>query len=166
MARDITNTYNAWSYTLDQATRDVFVATGNELPENGLEITLPRIVLGAAYTQRWSRVSLTGEVNASISTDGRRNTLISGDPFSIDPLMGLEAGYQNIVFLRAGIGNIQKIKTFRNTQELSIQPNMGLGLKLGNFFLDYALTDIGNQSEALYSHVFSLRFQIFKREVQ
>jgi hypothetical protein len=166
MARDITNTYNSWSYTLDDATRDVFVATGNELPENGLEITLPRFVLGAAYSTNFNKVTLTGEINASLSTDGRRNTLISAEPVSIDPLLGVEAGYQNIVFLRAGLGNIQKIKTFRGTEEFTIQPNIGVGVKLGNFFIDYALTDIGDQSDALYSNVFSLRFQIFKREVQ
>lgn len=164
VGRDLTSTYNAWSYSLDEATRDVFVATGNELPENGLEITLPRIVLGAAYTARLNRISLTGEVNASVSTDGRRNTVISGDPFSVDPLMGFEAGYQNIVFLRAGLGNIQKVKTFRNTEEYTLQPNIGLGLRLGNFYLDYALTDIGDLSDALYSNVFSVRFQVFKKE--
>jgi hypothetical protein len=77
--------------------------------------------------------------------------------------MGIEASYLNMIFLRAGIGNIQKIKTFQGAEEYSVQPNMGVGLRLGNFFLDYAITDIGNTSEALYSNVFSLRFRIFKQ---
>ncbi len=166
MARDITNTYNSWSYSLDEDTKEVFLATGNELPENGLEITLPRFVLGAAYTRQFEKLSLTGELNASISTDGQRNVLISAEPISVDPVLGMELGYINLIFIRAGIGNIQKIKTFRNTEEYTIQPNLGIGLKLGNFFIDYALTDIGDQSDALYSNVFSLRFQIFKREGQ
>ena len=47
MGRDITSTFNAWSYTLNERTIEVFTQTGNEIPQNGLEITLPRIVLGA-----------------------------------------------------------------------------------------------------------------------
>ena len=45
MARDVTSTFNAWVFTLDQETQEVFIATGNEIPENGLELTLPRIIL-------------------------------------------------------------------------------------------------------------------------
>ncbi|MEM9051997.1 MAG: hypothetical protein AAGC47_08105 [Bacteroidota bacterium] len=163
MARDVTSTYNAWNYTLDQETQDVFVATGNELPENGLEITLPRFIFGASYKKELGKFGILGEINAALTTDGQRNVLISADPLSIDPVMGIEASYLNMIFLRAGIGNIQKIKTFQGTEEYSVQPNMGVGLRLGNFFLDYAITDIGNTSEALYSNVFSLRFRIFKQ---
>jgi len=163
MARDVTSTYNAWNFTLDQETQDVFIATGNELPENGLEITLPRFILGAAYKKEIGKFGILGEINAALTTDGQRNVLISADPLSIDPVLGIEANYLNMIFLRAGIGNIQKIKTFQGTEEFSVQPNLGVGLRLGNFFLDYAITDIGDTSEALYSNVFSLRFRIFKQ---
>lgn len=162
MGRDITSTYNAWTYTLDDATKDVFVATGNELPKNGLEITLPKIVLAAAYKEDFNRFSLQGEINAILSTDGQRNVMISADPISIEPLIGLEASYINLVYLRAGLGNMQRIKTFRGTQEFAVQPNLGLGLKLGNFQLDYAMTNIGNLSNTLYSNIFSLKFQVIK----
>lgn len=163
MARDMVSTYNAWTYTLDPQTKEVFLMTGNELPENGLEVSLPRIILGAAHSHRWERFSILGEVNMVWTTDGRRNTLISGDPFSMDPVLGIEAGYLDIVYLRAGLGNIQQVKTFRGTKEYVVQPNLGLGLRLGQFHLDYALTDIGNQSESLYSNIFSLRFEILKQ---
>jgi hypothetical protein len=36
-------------------------------------------------------------------------------------------------------------------------PNMGVGLNLKKITIDYALTDVSNQSAALYSHVFSIR---------
>lgn len=162
MGRDLTTTYNAWTYSLDDATKDVFVATGNELPENGLEITLPKIVLGAAYKKELEKFALMGEVNAVISTDGQRNVLLSADPISVDPLIGIEASYINLIYLRAGLGNMQRIKTFRGTEEVSIQPNLGIGLRLGNFYLDYAITNIGNVSNTLYSNIFSLKFQVFK----
>ncbi len=163
VGRDITSTYNAWTYTLDEETEQVFVATGNELPENGLEITLPKIILGAAYKKELNKFAIQGEFNAILSTDGQRNTLISGDPISVDPVLGLEASYINLIFLRAGIGNIQRIKTFSGSEDYTVQPNLGIGLKLGNFYLDYAYTDIGDNSEGLYSNIFSLKFTVFKR---
>lgn len=162
MGRDISSTYNAWDYSLDEETQQVFIATGNELPENGLEITLPKFVLAASYKKELNKFAIMGEINAVLNTDGQRNVLISADPVSVDPVLGLEASYLNIIYLRAGLGNIQRITTFRGTEEISLQPNIGIGLKLGNFYLDYALTDIGDQSDALYSNVFSLRFQVFK----
>ncbi len=166
VGRDITSTYNAWNYSLDEETQRVFVATGNELPENGLEITLPRIVLGAAYHKDINKFSVLGEVNAIINTDGKRNVLLVGDPFSLDPLVGIEIGYLNMVYLRAGMGNLQRVKTFRNTEEWTTEPNVGLGLHLGRFHLDYALTNIGDLSEGLYSNVFSLRLEIYKKDGQ
>ena len=36
MARDVTSTFNAWSFTLDENTVDVFEATGNEIPDNSI----------------------------------------------------------------------------------------------------------------------------------
>ena len=53
MARDVTSTFNAWSYA-DQRTMDVFAQTGNEIPTNGLEVTLPRLMLGAAREFKFS----------------------------------------------------------------------------------------------------------------
>jgi hypothetical protein len=44
-----------------------------------------------------------------------------------------------------------------------VQPNIGLGLKIKSVSLDYALTDIGDNSVALYSNIFSLKFDLFKK---
>ncbi len=163
MARDITTTYNAWSYSLDEETQQVFIATDNELPENGLEITLPKFILAASYRKELNKFAVLGEINAIFSTDGQRNVLVSADPVSIDPVMGIEISYINLIYLRAGLGNIQRIKTFRGTEEYTIQPNIGIGLQLGNFALDYAYTDVGDRSATLYSNIFSLKFRVFKQ---
>jgi hypothetical protein len=43
------------------------------------------------------------------------------------------------------------------------QPNLGLGLKLKNLSIDYALTKTSTgEGESLYSNIFSLRLDIFK----
>lgn len=167
MAKDVTTTFNAWNYTLDERIKDVFKQTGNEIPENSLEITRPRLIFGTLYETVLSpKFNFNVELDAEITTDGTRRVLIhvSPSPISVDPRLGFEIDYRKIIYLRTGVGNIQKAKNFDNTTYYSFQPNMGIGLRIKNFYLDYALTDIGNASDALYSNVFSLRLDIFRSQ--
>lgn len=166
MARDVTSTFNAWSFSLDQNTIDVFEATGNEIPDNSIEITLPKIILGVAKNVKISnKFGLLSEINFDLTTDGKRNVLITGKPFSIDPHAGVEANYNQLIFLRLGVGNIQKTTDIYQAEQISWQPNFGIGVKFKGISLDYAFTDIGDQSEGLYSNVFSLKFEINKKTV-
>jgi len=163
MARDVTSTFNAWSFSLDEKTVDVFEATGNEIPENSTEVTLPKVIIGVGKNIMISKkFNFLGEVNFDLSTDGKRNVLITGDPVSIDPHAGIEVGYDNLIFLRLGVGNFQKVTDIYANDKISYQPNFGIGIKFKGISLDYALSDIGDQSEALYSNIFSLRFDFNK----
>jgi len=161
MGRDITSTFNAWNYNTEKL-EVVFNQTGNEIPENGLELTLPKLILGASYkTYIKTKFSVEPELNVDISFDGKRNVILSGDPISVDPHLGLELGYSDFIFLRGGVGNIQEIKDFDGSNSTTIQPNFGVGIKIKNVSIDYALTNIG---EALYSNIFSLKFGLFKQK--
>lgn len=165
VARDVTGTFNAWSYSLDQRTVDVFQQTNNEIPENSVEVTLPRMMLGAARQfDVGEKFDIIAAVDLENTFDGRRNTLIKSSTWSCDPRVGLEVGYAGIVFLRTGFGNFQYVSDIQDKQRLTVQPNIGLGLKIKSVSLDYALTDIGDASVALYSNVFSLKFDLFKRD--
>ncbi len=162
MAKDITSTYNAWSYNTELF-EEAFSATGNEIPKNSTEITLPKLIYGAGYRKDiTSKISMLAEINADMTFDGQRNTLISSKPISVDPHMGLEVGYNRFIFLRAGLMNIQKVKNFDKTETTIVQPNLGLGVKLGRLALDYALANIGG-NETPYSNIFSLRLDVNKR---
>jgi len=164
MARDLTSTFNAWSYTLDERTIEVFQQTGNDIPVNALEVTLPRLLLGVAREFNFGKeINLITELDLDATFDGKRNVLISADPVSIDPHFGLEIGYGGFIFVRAGVGNIQYVTEVSGKEVLTVQPNIGIGLKIKGITIDYALTDIGDQSVALYSNVFSLKFDIFKK---
>ena len=163
LTRDITTTFNAWSFSLTDQMIEVFDRTDNEIPENGLEITMPRLIL--AGMRQWkigNSFTYLAELDADLTTDGKRNVLVVGNPISIDPHVGIETGFKNIVFVRAGIGNIQKVTEITGKEVMTIQPNIGIGVKLKGISLDYALTDIGDASVALYSNVFSLRFNLNK----
>ena len=162
--RDITSTFNAWSSNLDQETEDAFILTGNELPENSIEVTLPELVLGVSRKMVFSdKIGMRAEINLKNTFDGRRNVLINSDPVSIDPSLGIEATYADVVFLRGGIGNFQVTTDIDGNRLTTFQPNFGIGVKLNKFTIDYALTDIGDRSVALYSNVFSLRIDITRK---
>ena len=163
LTRDMTTTFNAWSFSLTDQMIEVFDSTDNDIPENGLEITMPCIIL--AGMRQWkigNSFTCLAELDADLTTDGKRNVLIVGDPISIDPHFGMELGFKNIVFVRAGLGNLQKVTEITGKEVLTVQPNIGIGVKLKGLSLDYALTDIGDASVALYSNVFSLRFNLNK----
>lgn len=159
--RDVTSTFNAWFFNLDDQMIETFQLTGNELPENDLEITLPKIILGAQFkTNIVKQFYVKSEIDVDMNTDGRRNVLFRTSPVSIDPHMGLELGYGKWVALRAGVGNFTWIKNPNETESLTVQPNIGVGVGFKGINIDYAFTDIGDASVALYSHVFSLRFKL------
>jgi hypothetical protein len=165
--RDLTTTFNAWSFNLTEKEKQVFAQTSNEIPVSNTEITRPRFLLGAAYQLRLGQKStLLPALDLEWTTDGQRNVLISSKAFNIDPRFGLEFDYQRNVQLRAGLGNFQRVKDDfdPNKEKLTLQPNFGVGLKLGRLQLDYALTDIGNVSQVQYSHVFSVRINFRERK--
>lgn len=157
MLRDITGTFNAWSHN-SELVFDIFTQTGNEIPENSIEITLPKAILGVSrYFQIKEKFGLLASTDLVFSFDGRRNVILKSDFASMDLNVGMELNYREIVYFRLGVGNIQEVKDFDESTYTSFQPNSGLGVKINNVMIDYALTDIGDQSESLYSHVFSLK---------
>lgn len=158
-AKDITTTFNAWSFNLSEDEKSTFNDTGNEIPVSSNEVTLPRLVLGIAYqTNIGANFSLLAETDLTFSTYGREAALVSKNSLEIDPTLGIEIGYMNKAFLRFGMGNIQRRVNIENFDEstIEIQPNVGLGLKLGRLTVDYALTNLGDRTDILVSHIFSV----------
>ncbi len=166
LARDITTTFNVWSFRFTDAEQQALAQTGNVIPVSSYELTAPKIILGAAYYYPVSgKFDLTAELNLDLTTDGKRNVLIPMKPFSLDPHFGLEAGYNQLVFLRAGIGNFQRATSDLDGSDImTFQPNLGVGLHIKNIRIDYAFTDVGNQSQALYSNVFSLMIDLNRKQ--
>jgi hypothetical protein len=166
MGRDISGTFNAWSYNISDKDKATFIQTGNEVPSNSLEITVPKLILGASRTFLFwkNRISVLGELNLINTFDGKRNTVVKTDLWSMEPALGTEVGYKGFIYLRGGVGNIQKqIKEDATGYITTFQPNIGVGVKYKIFTLDYALTDIGDRSIALYSNIFSLKIDLNRK---
>lgn len=111
---------------------------------------------------------MMAEANIDLTFDGRRNTVISSDPLSADPKLGLEATYKDVFSIRAGINNFQQAladgDTLNQKKVWIYQPAVGAGFKLNNFYIDYAFTNLANQSNPLFTHIFSLKFNLKKKE--
>ncbi len=159
VAKDITTTFNAWSFNFTDEEKEVLELTNNEVPINSVEITNPQVLLGFAYRFEFGRSHLRPELNWIITTDGQRNTLLSANPFSLDPALGLEYQYRGVLSLRAGTSQFQREKDFDGEESLTFRPSVGLGLQLGNLVIDYAFTDLGSQ-ENTFSHVISAMLTI------
>jgi hypothetical protein len=169
VAKDVTTTFNAWSYSIDQQMREVFYMTQNEIPTKSTELTAPQLILGGSYNFRLGKkLNLLAEADVDMTFDGRRNTVISTNPVSIDPKLGLELSFKDVFFVRGGINNFQKALDDRDTtnqKKLWIyQPSVGAGFKVGDVQIDYAFTNLANQSYPLYTHVFSLRIDMKRKE--
>ncbi|MEY2830634.1 MAG: hypothetical protein RIQ33_2492 [Bacteroidota bacterium] len=162
--QDATSTFNAWSFHFSNADQAVLAATGNIIPTNSMELTLPKLRLGGAYkfSTDEEKFSIAPELGLDITTDGKRNVLVRTGIVSFDPKLGLEAGYKKVVFLRGGISNIQHQTDDNGKKITTLQPNVGIGLKLGGFSIDYALTSPGSTGNVLYSHIFSLKLDLSK----
>lgn len=165
MARDITTTFNAW--TFDKAKladiKDAVAGQNQEVPES-TELTIPKLQLGLSkkFVFHYD-YSLVTALDLNVRFE-QNNDIISTSIASITPSLGFEFGYTDLVFLRAGVGNFQNELQLDNSENLTFQPNFGVGFKYRGIAIDYAFTDIGDQSAALYSNVFSLRldFNVFR----
>ena len=161
MLRDITTTFNVWAIDEDKYNeiKDAVAGQNQEIPES-TEITLPKAQLGISKKFEFHYdYTLLAAVNLNMQF-ARTNDIFSSDAVSIDPAIGLEFGYTGLVFLRAGVGNFQNVVQIDNSSKVNFQPNIGLGFKYKGIQIDYALTDLGDQSAALYSNIFSVKIDL------
>ena len=175
MLRDITTTFNAWSF--DQGELDNIIAIYDNLNDNILndgnpdnddeviptvtpekiEITKPKAQLGVAR-----RFNIAKNFNLLAALDlnmrfTKTNDIISSSFISVNPAFGFQLDYDNMVYLRGGVNNFQNQTDFDNSTSLSLEPNFGVGFKYKGIQIDYALTNIGGASGTLFSNVFSLK---------
>ncbi|GAC1422086.1 MAG: PorV/PorQ family protein [Flavisolibacter sp.] len=164
-ARDITSTFNAWSFSFSDREKQALYLTNNDIPVKSTELTAPRLIIGACRNFILTKkISLLAEANFDLTFDGKRNTFISTSSLSADPKIGAEANFNNIFYFRLGINNFQKAlsdgDTLNKKKVWIYQPSLGAGFRIQNVKIDYAFTNLANQSNPLFTHVFSLQFDL------
>jgi hypothetical protein len=150
MARDITTTFTQWTINAEEYTKGINNTEANgpdAIPSNSSEITLPRLVLGAGRRfELPKQFSALVAVDLETTTDGQRNTPISTKALSVDPRIGVEFGYKDLVFLRGGAGNYQKIQNFSANSNGTYdsdwkgQYSLGAGVAVSGLRVDLALS--------------------------
>lgn len=168
VAKDLTTTFNAWTFDFTEQEKEVLYLTKNDIPIKSTELTSPRVTFGGGYNFTFSKsFSLLAEANLDLTFDGKRNTVLSGNTVSVDPHLGLEGSINNVFFIRAGITNFQQALSDGDTTNQKkvwiYQPGLGAGFKARNISIDYAFSNLANQSNPLYSHIFSIRFDLVKK---
>lgn len=165
VGRDISTTFNSWAFTFTEKEKQALYLTNNDIPVKSTEITAPRVILGVGRNFPISKkVNLLAEANLDFTFDGKRNTVVSADPISIDPKLGLECSFNKVFYLRGGINNFQQAladgDTLNQKKVWIYQPSAGAGFQIQNVRIDYAFTNLANQSNPLFTHVFSLQLNL------
>ncbi len=166
--RDATTTYTGWTFSLNEREKTIFSITQNDIPVQSGEVMTPRLTLGfARFIPTGNKLSFMPELNVDLTTDGSRyGAPINLGQLSISGRAGMEMNYNKKYFLRLGVNNFQTVKdntdsTYEATT-LKYQPSLGVGFYVNNVTIDYAFTSLNLQQNPLYSHVFSLKFDLRK----
>jgi len=159
IVRDLTTTYNSWKIDDDifdsPEGEEIEALENQEVPEK-TEITIPSVQIGIHRLFELKNdfyLGIEADANARFA---ETNDVFSSNSISLAPSLGFEFNYNKLIFLRGGVGNFQDVAEFDGSTSLSFQPNFGVGFSYKGVTIDYALTDIGDQSEAIYSNIFSL----------
>jgi hypothetical protein len=157
--RDATSTFNAWQFNGEKLVIEAGDSVFNLPPDNSLELTLPRLHIGVARSFPVSgKIAILAEINAAFTFEGRRAAVLSSDLIGLEPVLGVELNYGDVVYFRTGLGNLQRITEFHGKKRFLADPSVGLGLHLGSFYLDYAMSNISPRAISLYSNIFSVRY--------
>ncbi len=165
MLRDITTTFNAWAVDEDEFAKIKNALPGeNQTEPETLELTKPKAQFGVAKSFSVFRdFNILTELDLNMRFT-QTNDVISTSFVSIDPAFGLQIDYINMVFLRAGINNLQNYTDFDGSPSTSIEPNFGVGFRYKGIQIDYALANIAGASGTLFSNIFSVKvdFRYFR----
>lgn len=165
MARDVTGTFNAWSFSFTEREQQVLHQTNNIIPENSLEVTVPRFIAGVSYEfDIKNKFYIVPAFDIEMTTDGKRNVALKTNTVSFDPKFGLELNYLEIVYLRGGVNNIQKLTDESGKSRTSFQPNVGVGIRIKTFDINYAYTRMTTEKNTLFTHAVSLNLGINRKK--
>lgn len=161
MMRDITGTFDFWNVNSDKFD-SVFVATGNSVPENSVEITAPSVNISASYIFYIRSFSILAELGLSSWFDGKRSVLISSDFVSANPNAGIELSYNQLCFLRMGISDFQINREATMSNSFSCVPSVGAGLQFKRWSVDYTFAAANKNTYDYKCNLFSFRLKLGK----
>ncbi|MEX2364156.1 MAG: hypothetical protein WD597_11055 [Balneolaceae bacterium] len=134
-----------------------FDSLGATLPTGQNEYVLPSVKFGASRLIPLNDFSLIAAADVDLLFENRQAYYINVGRMSIEPHVGAEISYKDIISLRTGITDFitDPVSGF------SVSPTLGMGLKLSSFVLDYGFASFAGVSSDLgFTHRISLRFDL------
>jgi hypothetical protein len=129
----------------------------NDAEIETLELTKPKAQFGIGKTFAISRdFNILAEFDLNMRFS-QTNDIISTSFVSIDPALGIQIDFLDIVYLRGGVNNFQNYIDFDESESVTFEPNFGVGFRYKGIHIDYALANIGGASGTLYSNIFSVK---------
>lgn len=161
MVRDITTTVNFWTVNQNELSAIVNGEEFNPAPTDKLEITLPKINVGASKNFEFGQnLELLPEFGLNIDF-AKTAALVSTDFASITPYAGAELKYNKLLFVRVGVNRFQNITDIESLKrKVSFQPSAGIGIQYRGLTLDYAITNSGIGGSNFFSNFFSLKLDM------
>lgn len=156
--RHATTSFNIW-INHPETLQQVFQQTQNEIPNSQIEYTAPQLNWGVARQLRLkqkNRIILL--MSFPTRFDRQQDYLISSPFFNMDCNTGVEWAYNQFVFARVGVNEIQQIQTLDNHTIWTASPHAGAGIKYKNWALDYAATHLGQPNVIPTSHFVSVSY--------
>ncbi len=133
-----------------------FDSLGATLPTGQNEFVLPSLKLGASKLfPIGADFLISAAADVDLFFENRRAYYISLGSMSIEPHVGGEVSYKDVIAFRAGVTDFitDPVSGFM------VSPTLGLGLKLSYFVLDYGFASFAGASSDLgFTHRISLRF--------
>lgn len=154
-----------WFFNIDEKTKNILILTGNSVPINTIEISLPYITIGLARTFEFNNNTLSFDLDILMSLEGKQKSILKDFFVGLYPRLGAEYGINNTLFFRLGFNNLQFITTYKENssnyfvEKLNIWPSAGIGLIYKNFSINYSLI-YTNIFENSLSNFFTLSFKI------
>ncbi len=112
------------------------------------ELIAPTLKLGAAYFLEIFKGRLTPAVGADVRFENRRfSSVMNVGPVSIDPQVGLEFDYKNLVAIRAGYNDVGNL-------------TLGAGIHLRKLDIDYSFAKFDAADQLGNTHRISLRLTL------
>jgi len=133
-----------------------FDSLGATLPTGQNEYVLPAVKVGASKLFSVAEdFLLTAAADFDLLFENRRAYYINVGSMSIEPHVGGEVSYKDVIALRAGVTDFitDPVSGF------SVSPTLGMGLKVTSFVLDYGFASFtGASSDLGFTHRISLRY--------
>ena len=134
-----------------------FDSLGATLPTGQNEYVLPSIKMGASRQFAVSDFEFLAAADVDLLFENRKAYYMNVGRMSIEPHVGAEVSYKNVISLRTGLTDFvtDPISGF------SVSPTLGMGLKFSSFNLDYGFASFAGASSDLgFTHRISLRFDL------